>query len=710
MKKVFKLSFLLALLLPTIAWAHDIEVNGIYYNLNNGEATVTFKGTSATEIANEYSGTVTIPTSVSYNGVSYPVTAVGDSAFYQSYYLDKVTVGNSVKIIGVRAFAGCGFTPSIILGNSVTAIGHGAFSNCYSLNSMIIPNTVTTIEPYAFSGCIAMTDLTIGNSVTTIGHHAFSTCRKLTSLIIPNSVTSIDTFAFSDCSGLTEVTIGTGVAHIGDLAFYQCTALETLNYNAITCEDFYALGGAFRDTGITTLNIGDGVQKLPGAFMRDVTGVTSINIPNSVTVIGEEAFRGCKNATSLTLGNSVTTIGTRAFYGCSGLTNVDIPNSVTTISYRAFEQCTGLVSATIGTGVITIDSGAFIDCTALETINFNAIACEDFYFSSNYPFYNQNLTTINIGESVQRIPAHFAMGITSLTSINIPNSVTTIGLSAFDGCSGLTSVTLGNSVTTIDVGAFYGCSGLTSVEFPNTLTTIEYEAFSGCSGLTSVTFPSSVTFIGMRAFYNAPDINTVTCEAITPPEWGSDDVFMENVYEDAPLYVPEGTVEDYMDDTFYWGQFAKIRAIGSVDVLATSISLNFTQMTLKVGRVYKLRATVLPEETTDKGVAWASSDPNVASVDQTGRVTAVAAGTATITATTVDGSNLSASCIFTVIPAEIPGDVNGDSQVNITDVTALVNMLLTDDNPPAAADVNGDSLVNITDVTALINMLLTSDD
>ena len=52
------------------------------------------------------------------------------------------------------------------------------------------------------------------------------------------------------------------------------------------------------------------------------------------------------------------------------------------------------------------------------------------------------------------------------------------------------------------------------------------------------------------------------------------------------------------------------------------------------------------------------------------------------------------------------GDVNGDGNVNITDVTALIDILLSSSETSAAADVNGDSSVNITDVTALIDLLL----
>ena len=82
--------------------------------------------------------------------------------------------------------------------------------------------------------------------------------------------------------------------------------------------------------------------------------------------------------------------------------------------------------------------------------------------------------------------------------------------------------------------------------------------------------------------------------------------------------------------------------------LAESITLNMTEASLKVNETTTLTATVLPETVTNKSVTWTSSNESVATVDANGVVTAIAAGEATITATTVDGSNLSASCKVTV--------------------------------------------------------------
>ena len=81
---------------------------------------------------------------------------------------------------------------------------------------------------------------------------------------------------------------------------------------------------------------------------------------------------------------------------------------------------------------------------------------------------------------------------------------------------------------------------------------------------------------------------------------------------------------------------------------ATKVTLNKSSITLTLGNTATLKATVYPMSATNKSVAWKSSNTKVATVDSKGKVTPHAAGTATITATTKDGSKKSASCKVTV--------------------------------------------------------------
>ena len=159
MNKLFFTTLLL--FIATASWAHDAEIDRIFYNLNSytKEATVTYKGTFPDTYSNEYSGSVTIPSTFTYKDVQYSVTSIGWNAFFQ----------------------------------------------CSDLTSVIIPNSVTSIADYAFSGCSGLTSVNISNSVTSIGIDAFYKCSKLTSVTIPNAVVSIGSRAFGDCSSLEDI-------------------------------------------------------------------------------------------------------------------------------------------------------------------------------------------------------------------------------------------------------------------------------------------------------------------------------------------------------------------------------------------------------------------------------------------------------------------------------------------------------------------------
>ena len=188
MKQIYqKIIVMILVIMPsTSVFAYDCEVDGIYYNrISATEFEVTYY--SSTSNAEAYKGEVIIPASVIYNGRTFKVISVGNSAFEGCTGLTSVTIPNSVTSIYSNAFQGCSGLTSVTIPNSVTSIGKDAFNNCTGLTSVTIPNSVTIIDQYAFCWCTSLTSVTIPNSVTSIGYDAFSVCTSLTSLYINNT-------------------------------------------------------------------------------------------------------------------------------------------------------------------------------------------------------------------------------------------------------------------------------------------------------------------------------------------------------------------------------------------------------------------------------------------------------------------------------------------------------------------------------------------
>ena len=511
-----------ALMLSCIAlWAHDVVIDGIYYKLNksNKTAKVTYCGEYTSSYSNEYSGSVTIPETITYNSEIYSVTSIGSSAFSGCSGLTSVTIPNSVTFIGEYAFYGCSGLTSVTIGESVTSISEYAFYGCSGLTSVTIGESVTSIGGGAFYNCSRLTSVTIPNSVTSIGYKAFNGCSGLTSVTIPNSVTSIGEDAFYNCSGLTSVTIGESVTSIGDYAFFYCYRLTKVNYLGTVdkwveidfetpnsnptyhAEDLYINNELLTDVKITTA---DSIKNY--AFYA-CKSIKSVEIGNSVTSIGEYAFSFCSGLTSViwnakncadfeynsdyktctspfysigsyitsfTFGNEVEHIPQYLCYYMNNLKEVTIGKSVTSIGDEAFYGCSGLTSVTIPNSVTSIGESAFYDCSGLTKVNylgtvdewveidFNTRDSNPTYYAKNLYINNELLTNVKITEA-DSIKNSVFVNCQSIKSVEIGNSVTSIGNNAFYYCSGLTSITIPNSVTSIGDGAFSSCSRLTSV-------------------------------------------------------------------------------------------------------------------------------------------------------------------------------------------------------------------------------------------------------
>ena len=244
------------------------------YTVSAGEATITRYSTKI--------GSAVVPSSLG----GFPVTSIGNSAFFSRVLVTSVTIPSGVTSIGNNAFDYCTGLTNVTIPNTVTNIGNSAFAGCNSLTGVSIPDSVRSIGEYAFSGS-ALGSISLPASITNLGSNAFRNNRGLTNAVLPSGLISLPMQAFSDCISLGTLVIPASVTTIGNSAFGNCT------------------------------------------------GLTNITIPSSVTSIGDGAFGNCSQLLNLNIPDSVTSIGSGAFSGLNTQAKVNIPRHLE-VSYTNY--------------------------------------------------------------------------------------------------------------------------------------------------------------------------------------------------------------------------------------------------------------------------------------------------------------------------------------------------------------------------------------
>ena len=604
-------------------------------------------------------------------------------------------IPNSVTSIGNGTFAYCSSLTNIIIPNSVTSIGRYTFEDCNSLTSITIPDSVTSIGYSAFESCNSLTNITIPNSVTSIGHRAFAYCSSLTNITISDSVTSIGKDAFRDCSSLTSITIPEGVTSIGIGTFNNCSSLTSINvsdnnknyssiegvlfnkdktdiikYPAKKKETSYDIPNAvtyigdyaFEDcSSLTNITIPNSVTTIRYSAFEDCRNLTSITIPSSVTSISSATFIGCSGLTSITIPNSVTSIGNIAFRGCSSLTNITIPNGVTSIDYGTFYDCSSLTNITIPDSVTSIGIYAFYDCSSLEKVlclgNTSKLGSGAFKkCSSNLKIYAKNGLTgydangwENYSDKIVRYDETLKDKSVTFTrksqtknvelSNDILKSLASIksyeiedkSIASVDSSGKVTPLKNGTTNVKVVVQYFEG----TKVNLTEEIV-VDYKAESISLDKTNITLnnnkPVKLNEKVLPEYTNNKKVN-----------WKSSDEKIARVDGNGNVTAVEnGTCKITATTTDGTNKTASCDV--KVDIKAESIGFSLTSYKITdLAQTPSFTAKILPENTANKNVTWKSSDTSIATVSSSGVIKAVSNGTCKITATTKDGTNLSAS-------------------------------------------------------------------
>ena len=266
-----------------------------------------------------------------------------------------------------------------------------------------------------------------------------------------------------------------------------------------------------------------------GVFGR-CTGLETVTLPDGLNKIGVVAFYGCTSLKNVTIPSTVTVLGQWAFYNCSSLEGILLPDGITSIERYTFNECTSLRTLTLPANLTSIGSGAFYGCSSLESLDIPGSLRElpDTGTASAGVFANcKSLRTLSLHEGLETIGGHAFYQCTSLEELSLPSTVTTIGTYAFYECRSLKK------------------AKFDAVEIDNYCMWIA----SGHSSLEEITFGPRLKSIGINAFMNSEKLATITFESTECPTIATDTTFgsagKDVPQENRKINVPEGAAASY---------------------------------------------------------------------------------------------------------------------------------------------------------------------
>jgi len=491
-----------------------------------------------------YTGTqtsVTLPSSVTYNGITKTITAISSFAFADKTALRSVT-----------------------LPNTITSIGEWAFSNCANLSGVQIPSGVKSIGSCAFLGADSLTDILIPSSVDTIGAQVFDFCSAV--VIYCQSAAKKPGWneqwaANTDDTGDNPVNSRTNPVYFG-ISTSNFTTIDNMQFvvrnDKATISRYKGSASLVEiPSSVVVQGVTYEVTEVGDLAFAANRAVQRIVVPDSISTVGYASFANCINLSEINITANIVNIEARAYANCDALEEITIPASVTYISSDIFDGSDNVVinceagnmlggwsfdwnyengqpsERTVNWGVnnitthsdynyvihndkvyLTSFKGSAVDVDIPQTIeNLDIVSFGNIFQG------NTNLVNISIPESILRISDYAFYKCFSLTSVELPSNIISIGNYAFAGTEeegesmSLAHVYLSYDIMleTIGASAFEYCTELESFNMPVNVYKIGERAFYKCVKLESIVLRNQVTQIGAHAFYNCDEI-TIYCE------------------------------------------------------------------------------------------------------------------------------------------------------------------------------------------------------
>lgn len=466
----------------------------------------------AVKSAQGLKGEATLPSEVTRDGRSLPVTAIDAAAFAANTALTSLTLPNSITQLSADLFKGCTALQSLAV-----AAGNSAYA---TIDGVLYNNDTTELVfcPVARQGALA-----IAEGTQRVAARALMGCNLLTALTLPSSLTEVGDDAFT---GTRPESLTVYAPAIGNW-FKGSTSLKTL---VIDNEDFTAPADAFDQcTSLTdvSLNFNDifqpqweDVNLFKGCsairrlyldlcdipvWFKGLKNLESVTITQNIWSITQSAFEGCTSLTNLELADGLIEIGKCAFKDCSSLVNVRIPNNIV-IREQAFENCTALKNITFPKELISVRHNSFKGTAWEKNLPDGPVYVADQLFV--YKSEMAPNTVFELKEDTRRITDYAFAGQTNLAGIRFQDDVY-IGSHVFDGCTSLKDIDWAH-IEHIGENAFASCASLEEINITTTTERILSSAFARCSSLRNVRIElSEYSMFGFKLFDGCEQLDTL---------------------------------------------------------------------------------------------------------------------------------------------------------------------------------------------------------
>ena len=532
--------------------------------------------------------------------------------------------------------------------------------------TVVIPECVTRIDEGVFANRSDVTEVVFHDGVTWIGREAFRNCTGLTELNLPAKLKELSYDAFSGCTGLTHVEIP-GSATRFAAAFQNCTALESVVVN----EGVEVCGGFKGCVNLKQVKLPSTLEGLASDSFMGCTSLTEIQIPAGVTNIGANCFKDCTGLTEIALPANLKWFSYGAFEGCTGLRSIKVPGTVRDLEGSTFRGCTGLISVTLSDGLQSISGGSFADCTSLKEVYVPASVKEILYAEPPYingPVFKNCPNVVVYGKkgtAIQKYCVDAGVPFKALDAdaacISFPEGNLVLGVGQkytpeirIDSMAMLGNVTFSSSSSRVTVNKTTGA--LTAKKTGTA--TITAKSASGAKASYKVTVkaaPKSISFKEKNITVSVGEFFRV--EYVLPANTAASVSFKEEnpysvleIHDDGTFRMidPETTT---LRVTTHNGKSATCTITALPE--PTAVYLDRTEITLRQTRSDVLVPSVNPESFC-RSYRFASSDPEIVTVDENGALLGVKQGTAEISVTVPVAPGLKAVCRVTVIAPPPP--------------------------------------------------------